>query len=190
VPGFGQKQPVGLDLINTAELMNTPDETSKAIFRASRDGDVSTLLSLIGTSQARLHTETPFGTPLHIAAASVNLLLVKALIELGDDINRIGGTFEGAAINEAASQGRLEVVKYLLDRQAELDITEPERNPLFRAIFNGNIEIVKLLICAGMDPTIQYSGEYMTNMDALNFAIERAYRNRRVATNAVSVVKP
>jgi hypothetical protein len=108
-----------------------------------------------------------------MAAASGSLSLVKALIELGADINRKGGTFGGAPINEAASQGHLEVVKYLLNHQAELDTTEPERNPLFGAIFNGNIEIVKLLVSAGMDPTIQYSGEYMTNMDALDFAIER-----------------
>jgi ankyrin repeat protein len=153
--------------------MKTPDETTKAIFRASRDGDASRLLSLIGTSQARLHTETPFGTPLHMSAANGNLLLVKALIDLGADINRKGGTFGGTAINEAASKGQLEVVKCLLDYQADLDTTEPERNPLFGAIYNGNLEIVKLLLSAGIDPTVRYSGEYMTNMDALDFAIER-----------------
>lgn len=152
--------------------MKTPDETTKAIFRASRDGDASRLLSLIGTSLARLHTQTPFGTPLHMSAANGNVFLVKALIELGADIDRKGGTFGGTAINEAASKGHLEVVKCLLEHHADLDTTEPERNPLFSAIYNGNIEIVKLLICAGIDPTIRYSGQYMTNMDALAFAIE------------------
>ena len=153
--------------------MKTPDETTKAIFRASRDNDASKLLSLIGTSESRLHTETPFGTPLHMSAANGNLSLVKALIKLGGDIDRRGGTFGGTAINEAASKGHLEVVKYLLDHRAALDTSEPERNPLFGAIYSGHIEIVKLLLGAGMDPTIRYSGEHMTDMDALDFAVER-----------------
>jgi ankyrin repeat protein len=108
-----------------------------------------------------------------MAAAAGHLALVKALIEFGADINRQGGTFNGTAINEAASQGQREVVEYLLSRHADLDTSDPVRNPLFGAIYNGNIEIVKLLLSFGIDPTVRYSGQNMTNMDALDFAIER-----------------
>lgn len=153
--------------------MNSPDEISKAIFRASRDGDGSTVLRLIGTSQERLHARTPFGTPLHIAAGRGDLALVKALIEMGADINRRAGTFDGSAINAAASEGQVGVVEYLLERHAEMDTSDPERNPLFSAIYSGSLEIVKLLVSAGIDPTVRYSGENMKNMGALDFAIER-----------------
>jgi hypothetical protein len=153
--------------------MTPVDETLKAIFRAARDGDADTLLSLIGTSQDRLHAQTPFGTPLHIAAARGDITLVKALVNLGADIDRRGGTFDGAAINLAASKGQVEIVEYLLECQAKLDVSDPERNPLWGGIYVGNVEIVKMLVASGIDATIRYSGKNMTNMGALDFAFER-----------------
>lgn len=156
--------------------MSLPDETTKAIFRASMDGDAKTVIALIGNSASRLHTNTPFGTPLHMAASRGDLVLTKTLVALGADINRRGGTFGGAPINVAASDGRLEVVRFLIERGAELDTTEPERNPLFSAIHGGHIDIVKLLLAAGLDASIRYTGQYMTNMGALEFAIERGQR--------------
>lgn len=153
--------------------MSLPSEISKAIFRASLDGDANKVLSLIGTSKELLHTETPFGTPLHMAAARGDMHLVMALVEIGADINRRGGTFNGSAINDAASKGQREIVTYLIERNAELDVQEPERNPLWGAIYAGNLEIVRLLVAAGIDHTVRYTGESMTNMGALDFAIER-----------------
>jgi uncharacterized protein len=153
--------------------MSPPDETTKAIFRASMDGDAKTVIALIGNSTSRLHTDTPFGTPLHMAASRGDLVLTKTLVALGADINRRGGSFGGGPINVAAGEGRLEVVRFLIEQGAELDTTEPERNPLFSAIYGGHIDIVKLLLAAGLDASIRYTGQYMTNMGALEFAIER-----------------
>lgn len=156
--------------------MSLPDETTKAIFRASVDGDAKTVLALIGNSVSRLHTETPFGTPLHMAASRGDLALTKTLVALGADINRRGGTFGGGPINVAASDGRLDVVLFLLEQGAKLDTDEPERNPLFSAIHGGHIDIVRLLLTAGIDSRIRYTGQYMTNMGAYEFAIERGER--------------
>lgn len=153
--------------------MNPPDEITKAIFRASRDGDAHKVLSLIGASPSSLHAQTPFGTPLHMAASRGDLTLVKALLEMGADINSRGGTFDGAPINVAASEGQVSVVEYLVECGAELDVSDPVRNPLFGAIYSGNLHIVKLLVSAGIDPRVRYSGEYMTSMGAVEFALER-----------------
>lgn len=153
--------------------MNPPDETTKSIYRSSMDGDAQTLLSLIGTSVSRLHTDTPFGTPLHIAASRGDLDLVQRLVDLGAEINRRGGTFDGAPINSAATNGHLNVVQYLIAQKAELDTSSPERNPLFGAILHGSIEVVDSLLSAGIDASVRYSGESMKNMGAIEFAIER-----------------
>lgn len=153
--------------------MNLPDETTKAIFRASMDGDAKAVLALIGNSVSRLHTDTPFGTPLHMAASRGDLALIKSLVELGADMNRHGGTFGGGPINVAASDGHINVVRFFLEQGAKLDTDEPERNPLFSAIHGGHIDIVKLLLSAGIDASIRYTGHYMTKMGAIEFAIER-----------------
>src|SRR5687768_8793690 len=121
-------------------------EINKRLRAAAREGDIQQFLALIEGSHERLNHMTPFGTWLHIAAKAGRLELVQQLLSMDVDINAKGGSFGGSAINLAAGYGQLPVVKALLDAGAELDITEPERNPLFSAIQGGHLEIVKLLV--------------------------------------------
>jgi ankyrin repeat protein len=148
-------------------------EIAKQIRAAVKNGDVDLVTRLIGSSKERLHQMTPFGTWLHVAADSGKIEVVKRLLALGADINAKGGTFNGAAINRAASEGHIDVVKYLLEAGAELDVSEPERNPLFGAIYGGHLDIVKLLLEKGINSHVRYTGESMKDMDALAFARER-----------------
>lgn len=112
---------------------------------------------------------TPFGSWLHVAASRGELEIVKKLVELASNINMQGGVYGGGALNEAASAGHIDIVRYLLSCGADMDVSEPERNPLFGAISNGYVDIAKLLIEKGIDIDIRYSGEAMENMDALAF---------------------
>ncbi len=64
----------------------------------------------------------------------------------------------------------MDVVRVLLELGAKFDVSEPERNPLFGAIYGGHAQVAKLLIDSGIDTTVKYSGKNMTNMDALAFA--------------------
>lgn len=54
-----------------------------------------------------------------------------------------------------------------------MDTSEPDRSPLFAAIYSSHFEIVKLLVMNGIDITIKYSGNNMKDMDAYTFAVER-----------------
>lgn len=54
-----------------------------------------------------------------------------------------------------------------------IDTSEPERNPLFSAIYGGHLDIIKCLVKNGIYITIKYTGETMKNMGAYEFAIER-----------------
>ncbi|MCA9183495.1 MAG: ankyrin repeat domain-containing protein, partial [Planctomycetales bacterium] len=89
------------------------------------------------------------------------------------DINLKGGTSESSPLDRACADGQYDVVKYLLDKGAKIDVSAPERNPLFGAILSGNLAIAKLLIDRGIDTSVRYSGESMHDMSAIDFAKER-----------------
>ena len=136
------------------------------------DNDSRKAIFLLTANPQMRDFMTPFGTWLHVAAKHGRLDLVKFLVELGIGINVQGGTFGGAPIHLAASQGNLEVVKYLLSHGAEMDVSEPERNPLFGAIYGGHTAVARFLIDNGIDTQVKYTGPNMKDMDALAFANE------------------
>jgi uncharacterized protein len=145
----------------------------KAIRGAIRDGALTEFNDLINTSPDAIRMNTAFGPWLHVAASLGQLSIVKDLVERGVDVNARGGISGGNALNEAASEGHYDVVKFLLDSGAQMDTAEPERNPLFSAIYGGHLAVGKLLIERGIDTKVSYTGESMKNMDALAFAEER-----------------
>ncbi|MGG0277496.1 suppressor of fused domain protein [Bacillus rhizoplanae] len=148
-------------------------QAAKEIRSAIKKSDIERVVELIGSNDELLNMMTPFGTWLHVAASKGELDIVKKLIELGLNVNRLGGVYGGGALNEAASAGHIQVVRYLLSCGADMDVSEPERNPLFGAISNGHVDIAKLLIESDIDTDVKYSGESMKDMDALNFAREQ-----------------
>ncbi|MCM3169380.1 suppressor of fused domain protein [Peribacillus frigoritolerans] len=148
-------------------------QVAKEIRSAIKKGNIEKVVELIGTNAEHLNMMTPFGTWLHVAASRGELNIVKKLIELGSNINVLGGVYGGGALNEAASAGHIDIVRYLLSCRADMDVSEPERNPLFGAISNGHVEIAKLLIESGIDTDVKYSGESKKDMDALTFAREQ-----------------
>lgn len=145
----------------------------REIRNAIKQGDSRRAIALIESDPANLEIVTPFGTWLQVAASFGNLELVRFLVSKGADINRRSGVFDAAPIKEAASEGRLDVVQYLLSEGANLDVTDPERNPLFGAIYGGHLAIAKLLVENGIDVFVKYSGSSMKDMDAVSFARER-----------------
>lgn len=147
-------------------------QVAKEIRTAIKQGDVDRTMALIGSDKERLHLMTLFGTWLHVAAELGKLQIVQRLVEAGLDIDAYGGVAGGTPLHLAASDGHIDVVRYLLSRGAMLDVSEPERNPLFGAIHWGHTEIAKLLIDSGIDISVKYTGETMRNMDALAFAKE------------------
>ena len=54
-----------------------------------------------------------------------------------------------------------------------MDVDLSERNPLFSAIQEGSLPIVRLLIEGGIDYQLKYNNGTFADMDAEAFAIER-----------------
>jgi uncharacterized protein len=146
---------------------------AKDIRKAIKNGQLAIVGELVKKEPEMLTWVTPFGTWLHIAAAHGQLEIVEYLINAGLKVNAEGGTFYTNALERAASKGSLDIVQYLINHNIEMDTSEPDRNPLFAAIYGGNLDIVKLLVENDIDISIKYSGENMKDMDAYAFAVER-----------------
>lgn len=146
---------------------------AKDIRGAIKNGQLDILKDLLEKEPEMLTWMTPFGSWLHVAAAHGQLEIIEFLINVGIDVNAQGGTFSTNALERAATRGYLDIVEYLINHNIEFDTSEPDRNPLFAAIYGGNFEIVKLLVKNNIDIFIKYSGENMKDMDAYAFAIKR-----------------
>jgi ankyrin repeat protein len=155
--------------------MNDLDTLVK-IRTSIEQGNLEDVASLIGDDKSRRDMKTAFGSWLHVASSNGQLRIVQWLLNTGLDINNRSGLAKGTALCEAADAGNADIVRLLLDEGAELDVSEPEGNPLFAAIQEGSLEIVQMLLEHGIDASIKYSGQNMTDMDAYAFAMEQGQR--------------
>lgn len=148
-------------------------QLAKDIRGAIKIGKLDTVIYLLEKEPEMLSWMTPFGTWLHIAAVYRHLEIIEYLINAGLDINAQGGTFSTNTLERAATKGYLDIAEYLINQNVEMDTSEPDRNPLFAAIYGGHFEIVKMLVKNNIDISIKYAGDNMKDMDAYAFAIER-----------------
>ncbi|MDM5234987.1 ankyrin repeat domain-containing protein [Bacillus cereus] len=145
---------------------------NKTIRNAIKLGDINEVKRIIGDNPEFLHSMTPFGTWLHVAAKKGHFGIVEYLVHKGIDVNTKGDIFDSSSLRLAAGAGHLEIVKYLIEAGAELDVTLAKRNPLFGAIYGGHKEVVEFLVEKGIDISIRYTGENFKNMNAYEYAEE------------------
>ncbi|MEZ6091672.1 MAG: ankyrin repeat domain-containing protein [Pirellulaceae bacterium] len=103
--------------------------------------------------------ETLFRSWLHFAAKKCCWEIVDYLIDKGLLINQHGGLSDSLPIEQAAAGGHPEVVALLIQKGSQLDTDVSTRNPLFAAIYAGSIEAVELLLKAGINHRVKYSGD-------------------------------
>lgn len=145
---------------------------NKTIRDAIKQNDTKKVMSLIENNPQSLHSISPFGTWLHVAAKKGSYEIVDYLVRKGIDVNAKGDVFDAAPIRLAAGAGHLEIVNYLLYVGTKLDVTLAKRNPLFGAIYGGHKNIVELLVEKGIDLSVRYTGENIKNMNAYKYAKE------------------
>ncbi|EEL70132.1 ankyrin repeat domain-containing protein [Bacillus mycoides] len=149
------------------------EEKAIKIYDFIKNGDIEQAKEIIITDKSLLDFVTPYGTWLHVSARAGELDMIKFLVESGLDINLNEGVPKSAPIAHAASEGEIGILEYLFDNGAILDVSDPNRNPLFAAIYGGHLDIVKFLIKNGLDINIKYTEKTMKDMGAYEFAIER-----------------
>lgn len=97
--------------------------------------------------------------PISVAIEAGHAGIASALIEHGAEIN-VSYTYKTPLIH-AAEKGRVEIVKLLLDKGADVRATDQNNmSALMQAIEKGYPEIAKMLIEKGSDVNIRESGGY------------------------------
>lgn len=109
------------------------------------------------------------GNDINTQARVGNLTRVKSMVEKNPDlVNRKSGKYDEAPLHEAAGQGRLEVVKYLVEKGADVNITTKSGSrPLNQAAYGGHAEVMEYLISKGASASVdKYTGRTLLHLAA------------------------
>src|SRR5258706_1876828 len=119
-------------------------DTKDDFWQAARKGDAKTVEAMLAAGMD-VNTKFRYGaTALSYACDRGHVEVVKVLLAHGADVN-VKDTFYGATpMSWAAQKGLTEIVKMLLEKGAT-----GRDNVLMTSVFNGKIELAKLVLEAG-----------------------------------------
>ncbi len=174
--------------------VNKPD-VSLQISQAYTEDNLDEFARLLNENPSELLTEDGLDHWMWTSAMEGKLSFVKALVELGIDINHPSSHDrpEGA-IAEAAAHNHLEIVQWMLDNGAEMNF-EVEGQlcslALFGAVQGGHLEVVKLLVDHGADIHANWDGLNMVaDADDNGFYDIRDYLISQGATHICETIPP
>ena len=139
-----------------AALALSPALWADEIHEAAKRGDLEKVRTLVEGDPALVEAKDKGGeTPLHWAAVSGNLDLVRFLLDKGaivDAKNARGLT----PLFFTAAQGRPPAAGLLIERGADVNARNPlGMTPLITAVEQGAVELVQTLIAAGADVGVE-----------------------------------
>ncbi|MDP5008852.1 MAG: ankyrin repeat domain-containing protein, partial [Glaciimonas sp.] len=139
------------------------ERSNTGLILAVQENAMKSFDVLLNTKGVNLNAEAGNGdTALMVAAYKNNVEAVKALLEKGAAVNKIGWT----ALHYAATAGNNDIVKILL--KAGADVNAPSANkttPLMMAARNGKNVTMALLEKAGANATVKND----VGMNAMDF---------------------
>lgn len=128
----------------------TENGSQPDLFWAATMGDATLAAELIqkgaDVNQVDSHGRA---TPLGVAADSGSDVIVEMLIAHGADVNK------ECPLYYAASKNRVKIAKLLLDKGANPSAYQIDgvSSPVVAAVRGGHIDVLRLLVAAGADPT-------------------------------------
>jgi len=133
------------------------------------EGNVVEFKRLLGEHPEHLRDESGADYWMYTAALNRNLPILKAVVEMGVDVNETHDFGDPTSpfyepegpILTAASFGDLEMVRWLLNHGARINYVvqgNPRCLPLIRAATVGHLEVVKLLVAHGADVHSTWNG--------------------------------
>lgn len=150
--------------------MNIDLEIYRPFMKAVRSNDVSLLETLVA-NHPDLNDESILNQALDAACESGSEAAVQFLIQRGANINH-RDEFGDLPICKAAAEGHLGIVQFLLELGAEIDISGPVGNPYYDAIYENQLEVVKFLLQAGIDPHAVFRRESGPLRNCLSYALD------------------
>jgi len=109
-------------------------------------------VKLLLANGANVNAKANDGTTALIAASTSKTEVVKILLANGADINAKTDCGE-TALHEASDGGNLDIVKMLLEKNANINPEGGDWTPLITAVYKGHLEVVKMLLDGGADIT-------------------------------------
>jgi len=137
-------------------LAFAPASPADEIHEAARQGNLEKVRTLVDKDPALVAARDKGGeTPLHWAAFSGNVDLVRFLLEKGAEVDakNIRGL---TPLAFTALQGRIQAAGLLIERGADVNVRNPlNMTPLIIAAEQGAVQLVEKLIAAGADVGIE-----------------------------------
>ena len=136
----------GLDINSRSKDGTTP------LMVAAAKGQEKTLNFLLSKG-ADPHLKNFMGRNLlHAAAEGGNILIVRSMLSFDIDINSKGDESSATPLIIAAMENHVEVMKYLLQKGADISLTvgSEKRNALHIASEHGSIAAIELLLSGGL----------------------------------------
>jgi ankyrin repeat protein len=127
------------------------------LWAALKGANYANALPAISAGADMKSLDPTFGTPLNFAACWAPPEVVKALIDAGSDVNFIAPSNKYNPLMNAAQWGNPEAVKLLLAADSDIKIRNVIGQTMLACAFYGaKLDVVKLLVAAGADPSEKY----------------------------------
>lgn len=127
-----------------------------ALYCAAQNGHHEVITYLV-SKKANVETKHSSMTPLHTAIDRGHLEAVRALLKAGAKTNVAGISTGMMPLWGACNKGLTDIVKLLLEHDADQTIMHLDQTPLYIAALNGFDKIVELLC---NDPRVKIDQEY------------------------------
>jgi ankyrin repeat protein len=117
------------------------------VFSCIENKNTEKLSTLITPS----NINTPYDlTPLMFANKTKNFNAVKLLVTRGANLEVKGGLYKSTVLIQAAEQGNIDIMKYLVENKADIEAIDVDGGTAFDcAAYEGTIESLKYLMSVG-----------------------------------------
>lgn len=156
---YGHVKIVKLLLEKGADVNKHNEGGVTPLHYASRHGHVKVMAILLDHGADPTKKGTGCGTAMQWAGRGGQIRAIKVLMSYGVSINQ-RGTHDATALHEAVKHDHPDAVRFLLENGAEVDARlDYGDTPLYLASTGkGNIEIGRILLEHGADPTVECRG--------------------------------
>ncbi len=170
--------------------MKDEKTTEQQLIEAIVDGDSGAIRKIVETTHFDLKDgwlgdkEGLGAGYLHLAASEGQTKVCQTLVELGIDVNATDSDANVVAMDEAATEGHLDTVRWLLDQGACVDgLSSSVATPLMGAAIEGHLEVTRMLLDAGAEVNREHLRLPQT---ALDFAV--IYKMKGSGQDAVATL--